>query len=149
MTTNRSSNVTIVDVCYVGTPNASHVEITVAAMAAGKAVICEKPLGCDIEGVDQIIEQWNRSETFCMEAMWMRFMPIIRRTREMIERGDIGTPLHLQADFTIPAPGDPTNRFFSKELGGGCLLDRGVYGISLAHTLFGKPASVHAARGDE
>tara|TARA_R110002049_G_scaffold72490_2_gene187101 strand:- start:113700 stop:114809 length:1110 start_codon:yes stop_codon:yes gene_type:complete len=133
-----------VDVCYVGTPNASHVDISIAAMAAGKAVVCEKPLGCDTADVDRLIQHWNLSDTFCMEAMWMRFMPLIRRAHQLIQQGEIGVPLHMQADFTIPTAFDPASRFFSKDLGGGCLLDRGVYGISLAHLLFGKPVAVQS-----
>ena len=110
-----------------------------------KAVLCEKPFCMTADQARHIAAVAKASSVFCMEGMWMRFMPLVQELRQRVNAGDIGRPLLLAADFGVPTQFDPSNRFFDPELGGGALLDRGVYLISLAFWLFGKPTAVLAS----
>jgi predicted dehydrogenase len=113
-----------------------------ACLEAGKAVLCEKPFALNAGETGQIVDQARRSRRFCMEAMWMRFHPLILKVRSMLQTGEIGTVRMLTADFGYPTPQDARGRFFDLEAGGGALLDRGVYPISLAYFLLGPPADI-------
>ena len=83
-----------------------------------------------------IVEE-ARVRNFCMEAMWMRCIPAIRRAKVLVDQGVIGEPRMLFADFGVTTPYDPTSRFFDSAQGGGALPDWGVYAVSLAHLLLG------------
>jgi predicted dehydrogenase len=131
-----------VDVIYVATPHLHHRPHAVACLEAGKAVLCEKPFALNAAETGQIVEQARRSRRFCMEAMWMRFHPLILKVRAMLQAGEIGTVRMLTADFGYPTPYDARGRFFDLGSGGGALLDRGVYPISLAYFLLGPPAEI-------
>ena len=131
-----------VDVVYVASPHVHHVKHCLACLASNKAVLCEKPFMVNAAEGRAVIEQAQRSRRFCMEAMWMRFNPLILKVRSMIESGAVGTIRLLTADFGYPTPFDPKNRFFDRELGGGALLDRAVYPLSLAYFLLGPPEEV-------
>jgi predicted dehydrogenase len=128
-----------VDVVYLATPHIRHVEDCVACLAAGRAVLVEKPFTLNAAEARAVIEQARRSRVFCMEAMWMRFHPLILKVQSMVKNGDLGAIRLLTADFGYPTSFDPENRFFDQRLGGGALLDRGVYLISLAYFLLGSP----------
>ena len=113
-----------------------------ACLEAGKAVLCEKPFALNAAETGRIVEQARSSRRFCMEAMWMRFHPLILMVRSILRAGEIGTVRMLTADFGYPIPYDVHGRFFDLESGGGALLDRGVYPISLAYFLLGPPAEI-------
>jgi predicted dehydrogenase len=138
-----------VDVVYVATPHVRHQDDCLACLAAGRAVLVEKPFTLNTAQARAVIEQARRSRLFCMEAMWMRFHPLILKVRSMVQSGVLGSIRLLTADFGYPTPFDPENRFFDQRLGGGALLDRGVYLVSLAHFLLGPPdeAVGHATIG--
>ena len=131
-----------VEVVYIATPHHLHAAQTIMTLEAGKHALCEKPFTVTAEEARAVVEVARRTERFCMEAMWMRFMPIVQRARELIESGAIGEPRLLHADFGVATAVDPASRFFDPAMGGGALLDRGVYGVSLATMLFGRPIDV-------
>lgn len=131
-----------IDVVYIGTPQNRHKTDCLLCLEAGKAVVCEKPFTLNAPEAREVIELARAKRLFCMEAMWMRFMPLIQQVQTLIHRGEIGTPRLLTADFGVAMAFDPSSRFFNLELGGGALLDRGIYPLSLAFRLFGTPESV-------
>jgi predicted dehydrogenase len=134
-----------VDVVYVATPHHLHAAQSIAALAAGKAVLCEKPFALDARQTTAVVDVARRTERFCMEAMWMRFVPAVRRAVELVHAGAIGEPAMIHADFGVPTHPTGGSRFFDPEQGGGALLDRGVYAVSLATMLFGQPVDVAAS----
>ncbi|HVU05889.1 MAG TPA: Gfo/Idh/MocA family oxidoreductase [Polyangiaceae bacterium] len=129
-----------IDVVYVATPHVLHREHAVACLQADKAVLCEKPFALNEAQGRRIVDAARASRRFCMEAMWMRFHPLIRTVRSMIQGGEIGAVRMLRAEFGYPLSPVGSSRFFDLAAGGGALLDRGVYPISLAHYLLGEPA---------
>ena len=135
----------LVDVVYVATPNHRHVHDTLSSLRHDKAVLCEKPFTLDAEQTHAVVDEARRRGVFCMEAMWMRFTPAIGRAAQLIASGAIGEVRTLHADFSVRAPLDPASRLFDPAMGGGALLDLGVYPLSLADMLLG-PATVAGAR---
>jgi len=131
-----------IDVVYVATPHHRHKEDCLMCFDHGKAVMCEKPFSLDFEEASAIVKGARKKGIFCMEAMWTRFFPVIHDVKRRIDAGEIGDITSLTADFGYPTPYDPENRFFSLKKGGGALLDRGVYLLSLAHFLLGRHESV-------
>lgn len=131
-----------IDVVYIATPNQTHKDLCILALEAGKPVLCEKPFTLNAKEAEVVIEVARRQQLFCMEAMWMRFMPLIQTVKQLINLGKIGKIKMLTADFGYPFAYDPESRFFQPEFGGGALLDRGVYGLSLSYYLLGEPLSM-------
>lgn len=131
---------TQIDIIYVATPHTRHAQDCLLCLEAGKAVLCEKPFMMNAREAEAVINLARSKHLFCMEAMWMRFMPLVQQARDLIRAGDIGPVRLLQADFGYPVEQDPTSRFFNPDLGGGALLDRGVYPLSLAFFLLGQPS---------
>jgi predicted dehydrogenase len=131
-----------VDVVYIATPHIRHRDDCLLCLQAGKAVLCEKPLALNARQAEEIITLARERQLFCMEAMWMRFMPLIQRVKQLIDQGAIGEVLCLTAEFGYPTEFDPENRFFNPQLGGGALLDRGSYPLTLAFYLLGCPETV-------
>jgi predicted dehydrogenase len=133
-----------VDVAYVATPHACHAADAIRMLEAGKHVLCEKPLALDAAQVDRMRAAATASGRFLMEAMWSRFLPSWRTVRLLVADGRIGEPVHVAADFGFRFPTDPTHRLFDPALGGGALLDIGVYPVHLATMVLGPVAGVHA-----
>ena len=133
-----------VDVVYIASPSFLHREHCLLALRAGKAVLCEKPFAMSADEAREVISFARQRRLFCMEAMWMHFLPGMRRAIELVRGGAIGEPRALIADFGFPTAYDAQSRFYSPALGGGALLDRGVYPLSLAWQLFGRPVEVEA-----
>ncbi len=102
-------------------------------------MLVEKPFAINAAQAREVIEQARKSNRFCMEAMWMRFHPLIHKVRSIVESGELGSVRLLTAEFGYPTPFDPENRFFDRRRAGGALLDRGVYLLSLAYFLLGPP----------
>lgn len=126
-----------IDVVYVATPNHLHCEHALMAIEAGKAVLVEKPFALDAVEARKIADAARKAQVFCMEAMWTRFLPAVSAVRETISSGQIGRPTLIRAAMGFPSDPDPDNRFNDPELGGGALLDLGIYGVSLAHFFLG------------
>ncbi|MEM1416828.1 MAG: Gfo/Idh/MocA family oxidoreductase [Myxococcota bacterium] len=133
-----------VDAVYVGTPTALHAAHARLGLEAGRPVLCEKPLATSAEDARALTALARSQGVFLMEAMWTRFLPAVRATKAALERGDLGEVQLFQAELGYRVPYDPTSRFFARELGGGALLDAGVYPLSLAFHLLGPPVSGHA-----
>ena len=128
-----------VDVIYIATPNHRHLDDCLACIRAGKAVLCEKPLALSMEQAALIADAARLYKVFCMEAMWTRFIPAVRDFKRSIESGEIGTPRLIQGNFAYSTTRGDDSRLFDIGMGGGALLDRGVYLISLAQYLLGAP----------
>jgi predicted dehydrogenase len=131
-----------VDIVYVATPNSDHCERAMMMLESGKAVLCEKPFALGADEARRVVELARRKRIFCMEAMWMRFMPAVRELAWRVREGEIGDARAATIELGHPAVFDPAHRVFDPSLGGGALLDLGVYAVSLAHMLFGPPTSV-------
>jgi predicted dehydrogenase len=133
-----------VDVVYVGTPHNAHYAATKLMLEAGKAVLCEKPFTVTAAATRRLIEIARANQVFLAEAMWMRANPAVRRIVELIDGGAIGAVKAVHAEFCIRAPLDNGHRLRNPDLGGGALLDLGVYPVSLAQLILGDPTSIQA-----
>ncbi len=133
-----------VDALYIATPHPQHRDLVIAAAEAGKAVLVEKSFAATVDGATRMIEAARRHEVFAMEAMWTRFQPAIVAVRELIDAGAIGVPRQVQADLGVNRPYDPADRLYDPARGGGATLDLGVYVVSLAHYVLGRPDTVLA-----
>ena len=133
-----------VDVLYVATPHPQHHAVAMAALRAGKALLLEKAFTATLAGAREVVELSRETGVFTMEAMWTRFQPAVVRLRELVADGAIGEVRSVQADLGVQREFDPTDRLFARELGGGALLDLGVYVVSFAQLLLGDPDTVTA-----
>jgi predicted dehydrogenase len=133
-----------VDVIYVATPHGFHHKHVMLCLNHGKAVLCEKAFALNAKQVTEMIELSQRKKVFLMEAFWTKFIPQYEMVRSMIDRGDIGEIKLVQADFGFKAPSPPAQRLFDPELGGGSLLDIGIYPVFFALSLLGKPTELNA-----
>jgi predicted dehydrogenase len=133
-----------VDVVYVATPHPWHAAAALLAIEAGRHVLVEKPFTMDAEQARSVVRAARAARVFCMEAMWTRFLPHVRRIRAMIAEGAIGDVVTVSADHGQWFAPDPHHRLFDPALGGGALLDLGIYPVSWASMLLGRPSAVHA-----
>lgn len=133
-----------VDVVYVVVPHPFHRKVSELALAAGKAVVCEKPLTPTAEETRALVATARESGQFLMEAMKTRFLPAILQARKWIEEGRIGEVLLARADFCFRGPSDPDDRLMNPDLAGGAVLDVGIYPIFLTRFLLGEVTSVQA-----
>jgi len=133
-----------VDVVYVATPHAAHYAAVLTCLAAGKAVLCEKPMTLDRASSARLVQEARTRGLFLMEAMWMRCNPAVRQIAALVRDGVIGDPVSVHADFGLAGPFPATHRLRAPELGGGALLDLGVYPLNLAHLVLGAPATVQS-----
>ncbi|MFB4290547.1 Gfo/Idh/MocA family protein [Nonomuraea sp. ATR24] len=129
-----------VDAVYVATPHAQHLEVAEAAIAAGKAVLCEKPLAASLADAERMVRLAREAGVFLMEAMWMRFNPLVRMLKDDPRFGEIRS---VRASFGFALPYNPAHRLWAPELGGGALLDLGIYPLGLAQLFLGMPESMH------
>jgi predicted dehydrogenase len=121
-----------IDVVYVATPHPQHVEPTRTALQAGVAVLCEKPLAADPADGAALIALARERGVFLAEAMWMRCHPLLVEAQRLVADGAIGELRVITADLGFPARYDPDGRLWSPQLGGGALLDVGVYPLAFA-----------------
>lgn len=133
-----------VDVVYVATPHSAHHAAARLCLTAGRAVLCEKPLTLDTTTSEDLVKTARDHGVFLMEAMWARCNPTIRRVVELLGDGAIGEVTAVHASFGLAGPFPPEHRLRSPGLGGGALLDLGIYPITLAHLALGMPDSVQA-----
>ncbi|PSB05118.1 Gfo/Idh/MocA family protein [Merismopedia glauca] len=138
-----------IDVVYIATPPHRHEADCVLCLESGKAILCEKPFTTTAKAASEVINLARQKQLFCMEAMWMRFIPLIQEIKQLIDSGTIGEIRTLSADFGVPTEFSPSSHLFNPELGGGALLDRGIYTLNLAVYLLGIPAKImsQARRG--
>jgi len=133
-----------VDAVYVSTPHPGHHGAALLAINADKAVLVEKPFAMDAAQTREMIDAARSRGTFLMEAMWTRFLPHIARVREILAAGTLGDVVYLTAEHGQWFAEDPQFRLFAPELGGGALLDLGIYPVSFACLVLGAPARITA-----
>jgi predicted dehydrogenase len=133
-----------VDVVYVANPHVAHHAATTTCLTAGKPVLCEKPFTLDATTTQDLISLARAKGLFLMEAMWMRANPAIRRIAALVAEGAIGEVRHIAADFGLAGPFPPEHRLRDPALGGGALLDLGIYPVHFAHLFLGPPRFVAA-----
>ena len=134
-----------VDVIYIATPHTTHAALSIAAMKAGKNVLCEKPVGVNKGEVEEMIKVAKENNVFFMEALWTRFNPTIKKVKELVDNGTIGDIGYLHADFAFYAlDRDENGRLLNPALAGGSLLDIGIYPIFLSYLLLGIPKDIKA-----
>lgn len=133
-----------VDVVYVATPHSAHRAVAGLCLEAGKAVLCEKPFTLNVREAEELVSLARECELFLMEAMWMYCNPLVRRLAALVGDGAIGEVRTVQADFGLAGPFAPDHRLRDPALGGGALLDLGVYPVSFAQLLLGEPDRVQA-----
>jgi predicted dehydrogenase len=133
-----------VQAVYIGTPHVTHKELAIKAFKAKKAVLCEKPVSINAAELSEMITCARENKVFFMEAMWTRFVPPLVKTREWLDSGIIGEVKMMQANFCFSVALNPKSRLFDINLGGGALLDAGVYPVSLSSFVFGgkKPEAI-------
>ena len=133
-----------VDIIYIASPHSHHYEHTMLCLKNRKAVICEKAFALNSNEVDAMIGEAAKQKVFLMEALWPPFQPIYKKTNEILQSGLAGKIIHLNARFSFQAPFNPSDRKFNLALGGGSLLDIGIYPVIDALTFMGVPDEVIA-----
>lgn len=126
-----------IDAIYVATPHPFHRDNVITALRGGKAVLCEKPITVNSRELEEIIALAKEKGLFLMEAMWTRFLPPIVQVRKWLEEGRIGEVKLVKAEFGFRSDWNPSGRLLNLELGGGALLDAGIYPVSFASMIFG------------
>jgi predicted dehydrogenase len=126
-----------VDAVLIASPGFTHAEYTLACIEAGKPVLCEKPLALNARQARRMVDAAQAHGVFLMEAVWSRFLPAYRAVADLVSSGRIGEPLVVEADFGFRRPATLEHRLFDPHLGGGALLDLGIYPLQLCSLTFG------------
>jgi predicted dehydrogenase len=130
------------DVIYVATTHAQHHEHALLALRAGKHVMVEKAFTLTGRQAQEVVDEARSRNLFCMEAMWMRMNPLVRRAVDLVRDGQLGDIVAVNADHGQYFPYDPANRLFDMSAGGGALLDLGVYSAAFGWLFLGAPDTV-------
>ena len=133
-----------VDVIYIATPHAFHYEQAMKCLQNKKAVLCEKPMSLSYAQTKKMIHTATESKVFLMEGMWTSCMPFIEKILSIIGEDIIGKPKYMSADFGFTAPVDIESRLYNKKLGGGSVMDVGVYPVFLSALIFGEPVLIRS-----
>jgi predicted dehydrogenase len=133
-----------VDIVYVGTPHVAHHQAAKLMLTHGKAVLCEKPVTINADQAHDLVDTARANNVFFAEALWTRTIPAVLRMMELIKDGAIGEVGMVTADFSRHTDVEPGHRLRDPRLGGGALLDLGVYPIGFAQMVLGDPAGVQA-----
>ena len=133
-----------VDAIYVSPPHPFHRDAALLAIEAGKAVLLEKPFTMDLPSSTELVDAARSAGVLLVEAMWTRFLPTMVRVREILDAGTLGSIVYLTAEHGQWFPDDASHRLFAPSLGGGALLDLGIYPISFAHMVLGEPSRITA-----
>jgi predicted dehydrogenase len=133
-----------VDVVYIATPHVFHYDNAIEALLHKKAVLCEKPLAMNAEQVKEMQDLARQNKVFFMEALWTDFMPALKFLKNIKKNNTYGKITNLTAEFCFEPDFNPNSRLFNKKLGGGALLDIGIYPVYLALRLMGTPNKIEA-----
>lgn len=133
-----------VDVVYIASPHALHLEHARLALEAGKHVLCEKPVTLDAADADEMVRLARHHDRFLMEAMWTACHPVVREVRERLHAGEFGAPRHLRAELGFRVGPTAAQRMLDPALGASALLDMGIYPLTLAHLMLGPASEVTA-----
>lgn len=131
-----------IDVVYIATPHPQHRDVALKAIEHGKAVLLEKSFTATLAGAQQVVDAARAKGVFAMEAMWTRFLPVVAAAREVVAWGRIGDVVAVQGDLYAHREFQPDHRLFAKDLGGGAILDLGVYVVNFAQAFLGNVKSV-------
>jgi predicted dehydrogenase len=134
-----------VDIVYISSPHSHHLQHTILALQNGKHVLCEKPMSINAAEVELMIKEARQKGLFLMEALWPPFQPSFLKAEEMINSGKMGRLIHMRSKFAFMSPYDPERRTYNLELGGGSLLDVGIYPIMDILRYMGEPDSIVAS----
>jgi len=132
------------DIVYIATPHTSHYGNTLLCLEKGKSVICEKAFSINYSEVSEMISLARKKNLFIMEALWPPFQPFYHKAKEILKSGILGKTVNMHAWFSFRPPYDPNDRKFNLSLGGGSLLDIGIYPVIDTLTFMGVPDEVKA-----
>jgi predicted dehydrogenase len=133
-----------IDIAYIATPHPKHYEQALACLQKKIHILCEKPMTINAEQAAKLIAMSEKNKCFLMEAMWIRFLPSIEKVLDFIKAGAIGKIVSIKASMGFKAPKDDNSRYFNPALGGGSLLDLGIYPVFLAQLLLGQAKEIKA-----
>ncbi|GGE24755.1 Gfo/Idh/MocA family protein [Psychroflexus planctonicus] len=133
-----------IDVVYIATPHAFHFDLAMQSLRAKKHVLCEKPMCMNVQQTKELIAEAKKQKRFLMEAIWTRFMPTTKKLLELLNENRIGKLISVEADFGFKPKMNLESRLFKKSLGGGSLLDIGIYPVFLSLLCLGKPSKINA-----
>ena len=133
-----------IDIVYIATPHTSHAELSIKAMESGKHVLCEKPLALNATDAKAMIEASKETNHFFMEALWTRFNPSIVAIKKVIDEGEIGQVKFINANFSFKFNKGLDSRTIDLNLGGGAILDIGIYPAFLSYLFLGTPKDILA-----
>jgi predicted dehydrogenase len=131
-----------VDIVYIATPHAYHMEHSIMCLNGKKAVLCEKAFAMNTAEVDKMIEASRANHTFLMEAFWTIFQPKFKKVLELAQDPELGRLRFVKSDFMFNAEYDPDQRLYNIDLGAGSLLDIGIYPIFRSLVFLGKPEKI-------
>ena len=145
-TIEEALNDPIVKAVYIATPNTLHKDLSLLAMQRGLPVLCEKPIAVTYEDASEMIRFAKEKKVYFLDGLWTTFNPVVRQSLDLVNSGKIGKVRSLSASFCIYKEYDPEARHFNPALGGGSLLDIGIYPILYACMVFGEsPVEISAA----
>jgi len=131
-----------VDIVYIATPHSFHMQHSLLCLKHKKAVLCEKAFAINEKEVRQMIDASKKNNTFLMEAFWTRFTPTFQKVLEIVKSKELGDLIRVKSDFMFLAPFDAESRLYKRSLGGGSLLDIGIYPVFTALTTLGIPKKI-------
>ncbi len=135
-----------IDIIYVASPMSCHYENVKLCFEHGKNVLCEKSITINSEQLAELISIAKEKDLFFMEAMWTKCLPAFLKAKQWFSEGRIGEIKAIRADFSNPVEFDPQDRLFRPELGGGALLDLGVYPLSFITAFLGfEPEEINSS----
>lgn len=143
-----------VDIVYIASPHSEHHDHTILSLNHGKAVLCEKAFAMNRPEAEEMVACARQNNRFLMEAFWTMFQSSYQKAMEIIRSGELGALRMVRSDFAFHAPFDPESRLYNLALGGGSLLDIGIYPVFAALTALGKPLEIksfaeHSPTGSE
>jgi predicted dehydrogenase len=133
-----------VDVIYIATPHGFHYEHVMLCLKHSKAILCEKAFALNSAQLKEMIAFAKKQQVFLMEAFWTKFLPQYEEVMRVIKEGRLGQIKMIQADFGFKAPEPKAQRLYDPELGGGSLLDIGIYPVFITQSILGKPTEIQA-----
>jgi predicted dehydrogenase len=133
-----------VDIIYIASPHSEHYEHAMLCLKNRKAVLCEKAFALNLKEAESMIKEAEKQKVFLMEALWPPFQPVYRKTKEILLGGEPGKIIHVNARFGFQPPFSPSDRKFNLMLGGGSLLDIGLYPVMDTLFFMGVPSEIMA-----
>ena len=132
------------DLVYIATPHTAHYDNALLCLEAGISVLCEKPLGMSVAEVSTMLDAAEQHGVYLMEALWTKFLPHYRAATAALRQGAIGEVHRIEADFGFAAPFDASGRIYNPTLGGGSLMDVGLYPVFAVLDYWGRPDYISA-----